>query len=229
MAMRGHTIDFDQNAVAELRRDIVEMLSELPPQIAYACAKTGLLLLDEQLEHYSQEAIAEWKAAIDEYFRLGGDGRGCQVPLPLRCCGDEPTVTKLADREDCWKRIADRATALYRVTNLPATVYRTVVYGFLWIMLAAWLAFGDATGNDLDLTIATVLFVVFLGLPIIMYRTVRNRLHTPPPVSRGFLDSQIDIATGTVSGREAWLGVALIPVALALAATLIGGVYVFMS
>ena len=53
-----------------LRRDIVDMLSELPPQIAYACAKTGLLLLDEQLEHYSARGIAEWNAAIDEYFRL---------------------------------------------------------------------------------------------------------------------------------------------------------------
>jgi hypothetical protein len=51
------------------------MLSEFPPQIAYACAETGLLLLDEQFEHYSLEAIAEWRAAIDEYFRLEEQGQ----------------------------------------------------------------------------------------------------------------------------------------------------------
>ena len=59
---------------AKLSAGIVEMLSELPPEIAYACAKTGLLLLDEYLEHHSAEAIAEWKAAIEEYFRLEGEG-----------------------------------------------------------------------------------------------------------------------------------------------------------
>ena len=45
-----------------------------PPEIAYACAKTGLLLLEEQFEHYSPEAIAEWKVAIDEYLRLEAGG-----------------------------------------------------------------------------------------------------------------------------------------------------------
>ena len=51
------------------------MLSEFPPEISYACAKTGLLLSDEQLECYSPEAIAEWRAAIDEYFRLEEQGQ----------------------------------------------------------------------------------------------------------------------------------------------------------
>ena len=59
---------------AKLSADIVEMLSEFPPEIAYACAKTGLLLLEEQFEHYSPEAITEWKVAIDEYLRLEAGG-----------------------------------------------------------------------------------------------------------------------------------------------------------
>ena len=49
---------------------IVEMLCGFPPEIAYACAKTGLLLLEENLQHYSPAAIAEWKAAVGEYFSL---------------------------------------------------------------------------------------------------------------------------------------------------------------
>ena len=45
-----------------------------PPKIAYARGKTGLLLLEEQFEHYSPEAIAEWKVAIDGYLRQEAGG-----------------------------------------------------------------------------------------------------------------------------------------------------------
>jgi hypothetical protein len=113
--------------------------------------------------------------------------------------------------------------------EFPAAVYRSIVIAFGWMMLAAWLAFGGATGTNLDLAIATVLFVVFLGLPITMYRTARNRLQRQRTIPKEFLSSRVDVATGSLSGREAWLEVILIPVALALAATLIGGAYVFFS
>jgi uncharacterized membrane protein YtjA (UPF0391 family) len=113
--------------------------------------------------------------------------------------------------------------------EFPTAVYRSVVIAFAWMMIAAWLAFGGASGTDLDLAIATVLFVVFLALPIIMYRTARNRLQRQRTVLKEFISSRVDIATGTLSGREAWLEVLLIPIALALAATLIGGAYVFFS
>ena len=113
--------------------------------------------------------------------------------------------------------------------EFPTAVYRTVVFAFVWMMLAAWLAFGGAAGTDLDLAIATVLFTVFLGIPILLYRTARNRLQRTNQNSGQFLESHVDIATGPISGAEAWLEVILIPMALALAATLIGGVFVFMS
>jgi hypothetical protein len=114
--------------------------------------------------------------------------------------------------------------------EFPPAVYRTIVFAFAWMMLAAWLAFGGATGTDLDLAVATVLFVVFLALPIIMHRTAANRQgHEPKPAPQRFRSSQVEIATGTLSGREAWLEVLLIPIALALAATLIGGAYVFLG
>ena len=114
--------------------------------------------------------------------------------------------------------------------EFPTTVYRSIVIAFAWMMVAAWLAFGSARGTDLDLAIATVLFAVFLALPIIMHRTAANRQsHEPQPDPQRFRSSQVEIATGTLSGHEAWLEVLLIPIALALAATLIGGVYVFLS
>ena len=36
----------------------------------------------------------------------------------------------------------------------------------------------------------------------------------------------MEISTGTISGKEAWLQVIVIPAALAVAATLIGGAFV---
>ena len=113
--------------------------------------------------------------------------------------------------------------------EFPAALYRTVVFAFVWMMLAAWLAFGGAAGTDLDLAIATVLCTVFLGIPIVLYRTACNRVQRTNLNSKLFLQSRVGIATGTISGTEAWLEIILIPVALALAATLIGGVFAFMS
>ena len=114
--------------------------------------------------------------------------------------------------------------------EFPATIYRSIVIAFAWMMVAAWLAFGGTSGTNLDLAVATVLFAVFLALPIIMHRTAANRVgHKPQLAGKRFWSSQVDIATGTLSGREAWLEVLMIPIALALAATLIGGVYVFLS
>ena len=88
--------------------------------------------------------------------------------------------------------------------EFPPAVYRTIVFAFAWMMLAAWLAFGAATGTDLDLAIATVLCTVFLAIPIIMYRTARKWVQRPHQVSKQFLKSQMDIATGRISGREAF-------------------------
>jgi hypothetical protein len=57
-----------------LREDMLEMLADGPPQVAYAYAKTGLLLIDGPEACYPPEDVAEWKAAIDEYFRLEEEG-----------------------------------------------------------------------------------------------------------------------------------------------------------
>jgi hypothetical protein len=113
--------------------------------------------------------------------------------------------------------------------EFPTAVYRSIVIAFAWMMVVAWLAFGRTSGTDLDLAAATVLFVVFLALPIIMYRTTANRVgHEPQLAAQRFWSSRVDIATGTLSRREAWLEVLMIPIALALAATFIGGAW-FLS
>ena len=113
--------------------------------------------------------------------------------------------------------------------EFPPAVYRSVVIAFGWMMLSAWLAFGGTTGTDLDLAVATVLCAVFLALPILMHRSASSRLDRSSQGVGLFLASRVDTWTGLIPGREAWLQVILIPAGLALAATLIGGVFVLTS
>ncbi len=113
--------------------------------------------------------------------------------------------------------------------EFPPAVYRSVVIAFGWMMLSAWLAFGGTMGTDLDLAVATVLCAIFLALPIFMHRSASGGLDRSSQSVGRFLVSRVDTWTGLIPGREAWLQVILIPAGLALAATLIGGVFVFTS
>ena len=51
-------------------KDVVAAMkaAKTPPQIIYAYEKTGRLLTSDNLDKYPPEAIAEWEAAIDDYF-----------------------------------------------------------------------------------------------------------------------------------------------------------------
>lgn len=112
--------------------------------------------------------------------------------------------------------------------ELPTFVYVSVVVAFAWIMLAAWLAFAGHMDADLVLGIGVVLAIVFFGVPIIIRRVAVAHARNRPEVKGDFLTAPVDIATGPLTGRSAWLQVVLIPMALALAATLIGGAYLLM-
>jgi len=109
--------------------------------------------------------------------------------------------------------------------EFPTAIYVSVAGAFAWMLGAAWLAFGTTTGTNLDLAMITVLGTVFLGMPAAMHHTAATRYPSASPRMADFLSSQVDTATGVMPGRQAWLEVMLIPAALAIAATLIGGVY----
>ena len=97
------------------------------------------------------------------------------------------------------------------------------------MLVAAWLAFGGHTATDLDLLVVTVLCVVSLMLPLAIDHTNAARLSVHHPGLKEFFSSRLDTATGSLPAGEAWLQVALIPVGLAIAATLIGIIYVFFG
>jgi hypothetical protein len=46
-------------------------MAGIRPEVIYAHRKTGLIVTADNRDKLSKEAMAEWKAAIDEYFDKG--------------------------------------------------------------------------------------------------------------------------------------------------------------
>ena len=51
-----------------------------PPEIVYAFKKTGMLLVENLKSTYPADAVAEWDAAIDEYFAMESDSKHSDAP-----------------------------------------------------------------------------------------------------------------------------------------------------
>jgi hypothetical protein len=113
--------------------------------------------------------------------------------------------------------------------EFPSAVYITILGAFAWMLVVAWLAFSSPEGTDLDLGVATVLAFMFFGIPLAIHRTSMRRTGETPLSVRRFRSAPFDTFTGPMPAWQAWMEVALIPVALATAATLFGYVYAFAS
>jgi len=111
-------------------------------------------------------------------------------------------------------------------SEFPNVIYGSVAAAFVWMILTAWIAFGSGREPDFTLAFASLIILVILALPFLIHVTARHHMDAEQESLRHFLASDVDIATGPISGREAWIEVAIIPVTLALAATLLGIVYV---
>jgi hypothetical protein len=112
--------------------------------------------------------------------------------------------------------------------EFPAFVYVSVLAAFAWILLASWLAFARGADAALVLAVAIVLGIVFFALPLIVRRVAVAHSRPEREPAQDFLSAPVETATGPLSGASAWLQVLLIPLALALAATLIGAVSVLV-
>ena len=82
--------------------------------------------------------------------------------------------------------------------EFPMAIYVSVAGAFAWMLTAAWIAFGTATGTDLDLAMVTVLGTVFLAIPAAMHYTAATRYSSAPTRMAEFLSSQVDTATGPI-------------------------------
>jgi hypothetical protein len=106
--------------------------------------------------------------------------------------------------------------------ELPPFVYISVLAAYAWIMLVSVVAFARDWDAGLSLGVAIVLGLVFFALPIIIRHVAKAFSHAKPETPHQFLGAPVETATGPLSGASAWLQVLIIPLSLALAATLIG-------
>ena len=97
-------------------------------------------------------------------------------------------------------------------------------------MAWAWLAFAWDSEIDYLLVIVTLFFAIFLTL-FLLTASFSGCARWPVRHTsfREFLKSNIRIGRGTMSGREVLFEIALIPVALAFGATLIGLAWVIFG
>jgi hypothetical protein len=101
----------------------------------------------------------------------------------------------------------------------------------LWFIAVVWVAF--AAGPEIDYlpVIVTLFFMMFFTLFLLTasYSVKDPRWPSRTMRLREFLRSKVAIGSSTMSGRDVLIETALIPVALAFAATLIGLAWVIFG
>jgi hypothetical protein len=114
--------------------------------------------------------------------------------------------------------------------ELHPDVYRSIAAAYIAALLAAWIGFGFTESIDFDLTIVTLLFTIFLAVPVIMVAvaSARSRRWRRQRLQE-FLWSTVDTATGPLPASEAWMQILLIPLSVAAAAALIGAVHMLVA
>ena len=148
---------------------------------------------------------------ISSEQRSGSDAAGVAEPQPITDAGQEPGLAKAQ-------------------TSVHPVAIGIGLAAALWFLAITWVSFARGAEVDWDLVVVTLFFVFFLGLFVFTatYAWKDPRWRQRDTSFREFLDSDVGTATGPMRGREVLLEIAVMPVSLALAATLIGLVRVVM-
>jgi len=114
--------------------------------------------------------------------------------------------------------------------GVPIAV-ETALAAALWFIAMVWIAF--AAGPEINYlpVIVTLFFMMFFTLFLLTasYSVKDPRWPSRTMRLREFLRSKVAIGSSTMSGRDVLIETALIPVALAFAATLIGLAWVIFG
>ena len=115
--------------------------------------------------------------------------------------------------------------------ELHPRVYGSLLVSIFIFVMASWLAFGRDGETDYLLLIVGFIFAVFAALPTLIFLAGRSEARAAgerkPKTIDEFVNDRIETASGPLTGRQAWLQIAVIPLSLALAAILIGLASVF--
>lgn len=118
-------------------------------------------------------------------------------------------------------------------SELPRSIYVALIAAFAWMGMIAWIFFRGPGYTDLLLFEATLLVVIMLGLPVLLVKMADRKkaadhaLHSDDPTASS--SGNVDIFTETLPEGEAAAQILVIPLALALAATVLGIVWVSVS
>ena len=143
---------------------------------------------------------------------------------------DHTTQFITLDTTKAHQPVKKRAGVKRASVGLHPAVFQIGLGGAIWFLAVSWLYFAWGTHVDLDLAVATGLFVMFFSLLLVMAngiindpRWLQNR------VSFGeFLKSKVATYTGKIRGRDALIEITLIPLSLAFAASIIGLAWVYL-
>lgn len=109
--------------------------------------------------------------------------------------------------------------------DLHPGVYRLLAGSVVWMVLAAWLAFGADAYTALQLAVVVGFALAFLVTPFVLGRLSAAR---PARVARSdtrfreWLDHDFDTNTGSVRARDAAIMILVAPLAGAIGLTAIG-------
>ena len=115
-------------------------------------------------------------------------------------------------------------TALLPATSVHPVAVAIPIAAFAWFVLAAWIAFAGGQ-MSLDLAVITFVSVMFFGL--LGGGGALSRDMTPERAQqrsfKEFLEGDVDIATGRITGRAAFWQIAAMPITLAFCGTVMFG------
>ena len=119
-----------------------------------------------------------------------------------------------------------------RATSVHPVAIEIALLGMLWFIVVSWLCFAWSGGVDFDLAIVTLFCAIFVTLFVSQASRAAHdeRWRSRQESFRSFLrDDNVAIDRGTMRGRDVLIEVTLIPLALALGATLIGLAWVIFG
>jgi len=118
----------------------------------------------------------------------------------------------------------DEQAAVAQITGVHPAVFKVALSAVVWFLAVAWLDFSGGAEVDLSLAVVTGFFVMFFTLFLVTASLAVNdpRWRLPKASFRKFLDDEVPIDRGMMRGRDVLIHIAMLPVTLAVAGTLIG-------
>jgi hypothetical protein len=113
-------------------------------------------------------------------------------------------------------------------TGVHPVAVEVALAAALWFIAVTWVSFARGPRVDWDLLVVTLFFIFFFALFLLTasYALKDRRWRQRRTNFRQFLESEVGTGTGPMSGREVLLEIAVIPISLAFAATLIGVIWI---